>query len=275
LSESDGPQQDYAQSLFARFGATVLRLLRFFSRLPVPAFKFERTPHGMPDPDLAPLAMPIAALIIVLPMLLTLGIADLAGAPASVAAGLALAALALTTGGLHEDGLADMIDGFSGSHTKDKALEIMRDSRIGAHGALALILSVGLQWTALAAILSEAGLVAALIALAAAAIFSRGLALAPLALLPPARTDGRGLGFGKPRLAFFVIGLVIGIDITLATAASMLTLFGAGIGIILALGACRLIISAADRRLGGHTGDICGACQQAGQCALLLGFSLI
>ncbi len=56
----------------------------------------------------------------------------------------------LVTGCLHEDGLSDMADGFGGGKTRERKLEIMRDSRIGAYGASALILSVLIRWSAIA-----------------------------------------------------------------------------------------------------------------------------
>ena len=56
----------------------------------------------------------------------------------------------LATGCLHEDGLSDVADGFGGGKTRERKLEIMRDSRIGAYGACALVLSVLLRWSALA-----------------------------------------------------------------------------------------------------------------------------
>ncbi|WP_338317642.1 adenosylcobinamide-GDP ribazoletransferase, partial [Bradyrhizobium ottawaense] len=65
---------------------------------------------------------------------------------------LALATTALITGALHEDGLADTADGLGGGRTRERKLEIMRDSRIGTYGVCALILSFGLRWSALAAI---------------------------------------------------------------------------------------------------------------------------
>jgi adenosylcobinamide-GDP ribazoletransferase len=259
----------------SRFAGTVLKLLRFFSRLPVPVMAFEREPHGLPEANLAAPAMIFAGALITAPSLLVLVLADFAGATPLVSAALALAALVITSGGLHEDGLADTMDAFSGGRSKERALEIMRDSRIGAHGALAVIISFALQWTALSAILQAYGLFAALAALKSAAIFSRVLCLAPLALLPPARADGRGAGFGKPSLISLTIGVVLMVDgIIVAALLTNLTLYGAAIGMLSAMLSVRLIMSLADKTIGGQTGDICGACQQLAFCALLLGFSL-
>ncbi len=88
-------------------------------------------------------------------------------APGAVAAGLALAAMIWLTGALHEDGLADCADGLGGGETGEQALEIMRDSRVGSYGALALVFSVGLRWVALAALAPGWGLLALVLALAA------------------------------------------------------------------------------------------------------------
>ena len=85
-------------------------------------------------------------------------------APAAVAAGLALAAIVLLTGALHEDGLADCADGLGGGETGAQALEIMRDSRVGSYGALALVLSVGLRWAALASLAPGWGVLALVLA---------------------------------------------------------------------------------------------------------------
>jgi adenosylcobinamide-GDP ribazoletransferase len=273
---TDGPGTEPQEqpSFFIRFLETVLRLLRFFSRLPVPMLAFERNPHGLPEPALAPAGMAVAGLIIALPAGLLLLLSSSTGLHPPIAAGLALAALALASGGLHEDGLADLADGLSGGRDKEHVLAIMRDSRIGAHGALALIVAFVLQWAALSAILAFYGHVAAAVSLCVAAVLSRILALAPLSLLLPARVDGRGASFGKPSLLALVVGLIVAIDLALVAALlTNLTLAGAGIGLLLALVATRMTISIAEKRIGGQTGDVCGAVQQITMVLILVGFS--
>src|SRR5690606_6276515 len=78
------------------------------------------------------------------------------GLPPAAAAVIGLAAGILLTGALHEDGAADVADGFGGGKTRDDKLAIMRDSRIGSYGTLALMLSVLARWIALTAIASAA-----------------------------------------------------------------------------------------------------------------------
>ncbi|KFL92011.1 Cobalamin synthase [Acetobacter malorum] len=101
------------------------------------------------------------------------------------AAGLALAFQCVLTGGLHEDGLADMADGCGGA-TRERRLEIMRDSRIGSYGVMALGLSLLVRASAVAAL--PAGV--AVLALAVSACLARGVLLVLPACLPPARPDG-------------------------------------------------------------------------------------
>jgi adenosylcobinamide-GDP ribazoletransferase len=84
--------------------------------------------------------------------------------PAGATAALTLALLVLLSGGLHEDGLADAADGLFGGHTAERRLEIMKDSRIGSYGAMALVLVLILRWSALSAILATGPAWPALIA---------------------------------------------------------------------------------------------------------------
>ena len=72
--------------------------------------------------------------------------------PAGVAVLLSMAATLLLTGAFHEDGLADCVDAFGGAYTRDDALRIMHDSRIGAFGAIALVVALALKWQTLAAL---------------------------------------------------------------------------------------------------------------------------
>ena len=105
--------------------------LRFWSRLPVPILSWEPEPHGMPDFARCSRMLPVAGAIIGAFGALALLGASMLGAPASVAAGLGLAASILATGAFHEDGLADTADGLGGGASRQRKLEIMKDSRIG------------------------------------------------------------------------------------------------------------------------------------------------
>ncbi|WP_439814566.1 adenosylcobinamide-GDP ribazoletransferase [Zavarzinia sp. CC-PAN008] len=224
------------------------------TRLPVPGV------HAM-RPVLA-WSFPLVGIVVGGLATLVLVIAQGMGVPALPAALLALAAGALATGGLHEDGLADTADGFSGGATRDRALAIMRDSRIGAHGALALILVVALKASALAS-LDGAG---AGMALIVAAALSRAWMAVLMAALAPARMDGLARAVGRPRGGTALAALGLGGLVTL-----VLLPFGGAIASLAlsALVALWLGLAAA-RRLGGVTGDVLGATQQATEAAILL-----
>src|SRR6185312_10180619 len=132
------------------------------------------------------------------------------GLPALAAALVAVATTALITGALHEDGLADTADGFGGGDTREAKLDIMRDSRIGTFGVIALILSIGLRTVAVADIATHWQVFVALIA---AHALSRGVLPAALHRLDPARDDGLGAGAGRPKQNQVLIALAIALVI--------------------------------------------------------------
>jgi adenosylcobinamide-GDP ribazoletransferase len=188
--------------------------------------------------------------------------------PAAAAAGLALAAMVWATGALHEDGLSDVADGFGAHVSRERALEIMRDSRIGAFGAVALVLSLGLRWSALAALAAAAEPVALAAALAGAAAAGRAGMLVAARMLAPARPGGLGAALGPGPGAGALAG-------GLATAAAIALAAGpAGLGALAAAAlAAGGVIRIARRRIGGHTGDVLGAVSVAAETAALLAFA--
>ena len=122
------------------------------------------------------------------------------------AAFLALTATAMTTGALHEDGLSDAADGLWGGHTIEKRLEIMRDSRLGGYGALALVLATGLKASALSGITDGATALSLLIAAHAG---SRAVMPMAMAALQPAGSGGLAAAVGRPsrRIGWWALGL--------------------------------------------------------------------
>ncbi len=186
-----------------------------------------------------------------------LGCGDAPAALIALAAGLAL------TGALHEDGLADAADGFGGGGSPEEKLAIMRDSRHGSFGVIALVLSIGLRSAALATIGEpiHAGL-----ALIAAHAASRG-ALPPLMrILAPARADGLGAMAGRPSLPVAIIAGTLGGVIALA----VLGPATGAIALALSGGAVALAAVLAHRQIGGYTGDVLGFFQQIGEIVMLL-----
>ena len=201
-------------------------------------------------------------------------VATLVGLPIAVAAILALATMALATGALHEDGLADTADGFGGGADRAAKLAIMRDSRIGVFGALALIFVVGLKIFALTAIGATAGTVGAVAGIVAAAAFSRAAMSVVMVTLAPARDSGLGADAGRPALAIVVAALLLGAVIA---AAVHLRLGPAAVIVALAAGLAAVwaVAALARRQIGGYTGDVLGAAQQASETTILLALSAV
>jgi adenosylcobinamide-GDP ribazoletransferase len=183
--------------------------------------------------------------------------------PDFLAATLAVAATVAATGALHEDGLADVADGFGGGVTRERKLAIMRDSRIGTYGVCALVLSFMLRVGALANLGAPVVVGMALIAAHAAA---RAPMPDFMRLVPPARTDGLSAGAGEPPRASAVAACLLGVAI-------LIVCLGASIGLIAALVvACGFAVMAllCRRQIGGQTGDVLGALEQLGEVVVLL-----
>lgn len=163
------------------------------------------------------------------------------------------------TGAMHEDGLADMADGMGG-FTPEKRLEIMKDSRIGAYGAIALVLALLARHTGI----SEIAASDLPLALAALGAGSRALMVAVMAWLPNARAGGLSAAAGKPE-AWPALGLGLAFCM-LAFGWNGFWIF---IGMALAVAFIALIAKA---RFGGQTGDILGASQQSAE---IVGLALL
>ena len=189
--------------------------------------------------------------------------AGVCGLAAPLAALLAVAVGLAVTGAFHEDGLADTVDGFGGGDTRDDKLAIMRDSRHGTFGILALVLSVGSRAAALAAIGDpiHAGL-----ALVAAHAASRGAVPPLMRLLPPARADGLGAAAGRPTLAVATAAATLGGVIALA----LLGPLRGAAALLLTAALLALAAILARRQIGGYTGDVLGFFQQIGEIVMLL-----
>ncbi|QUJ75158.1 adenosylcobinamide-GDP ribazoletransferase [Sulfitobacter albidus] len=177
---------------------------------------------------------------------------------AGISAVATLAAMIVLTGAMHEDGLADLCDGFWGATAPARRLEIMRDSQIGTYGVLGLGLVTALRGLAIAAL--GGGL-----AVVAAAALSRGAMPALMATLPHARADGLAHSVGRPSRRTATVAFAIGgaVAIPCAGWTGMVALVVVA-GVTLGLGAL------ARHKIGGQTGDVLGAAQQLGEAAALL-----
>jgi adenosylcobinamide-GDP ribazoletransferase len=175
----------------------------------------------------------------------------------------AVIAMVVATGGFHEDGLADTADGIGGGAAPEQRLLIMKDSRIGSFGALALIASVGLRAGALAQ-LAEPRLV--LRALIVAAVLGRAAMPGVVLLSSPARPGGLGAALGTLRSTRVAIGWAIAVLLCLLLERPHAMLEATFATVVVAAAMAAL----GARNLGGYTGDTLGATEQLAECAVLL-----
>lgn len=237
--------------------ADIAACLAFYTRLPVNA----GDPGGRSFAE-AQWAAPVAGLAVALCGAIAFWLAGALGLPASLAALIAVATIMLATGALHEDGLSDTLDGFGGGRTRERKLEIMRDSRIGSYGASGLVFSILLRAGALAAIAAPGE---AALALIAAHMSARALMPLFMHLLPPARSDGLSAGVGTVRRETVAAALALG--------GVALLLLGPGAAVavaILLLAWAFLLRRLAERQIGGQTGDVLGALEQGAEILVLL-----
>ena len=194
--------------------------------------------------------------------------------PAPVAVGLAMAAGVWLTGGFHEDGWADTCDGLGGAVDREKALAIMKDSRIGSYGALGLVLMLGLKAACLVALAQLSPLLAVMAGLWAHCA-SRA---APVWLMHSLRYAGDAAHAKAKPLATQADALTLGVALGWVLLLSF-AMTGLWPQLLPLLCAAALAAVAATlwlqrwfrRRLGGYTGDNLGACQQCVELAALLG----
>ncbi|WP_075997167.1 adenosylcobinamide-GDP ribazoletransferase [Salaquimonas pukyongi] len=236
----------------------LLAALRFFTRLPLPEDSGEGKPLAT-----AATGFPFAGFVVGALAALVWAISATI-LPALPAAGLAIAAGLLVTGALHEDGLSDCADGLGGGTTRQRALEIMRDSRIGAFGAAALIMTIGLRWASLA----ELTMIGGVLALLTAHTVSRAAILPALVYSSYARKEG---------LASTVAGGIHSSQLFITIVISLLLalLFGGLVGLAAASVAFALafaFLKYLEARLGGYTGDGLGAMQQIAEISVMLFF---
>lgn len=219
-------------------------------------------------------------------------VATLGAAGAAVAACLSTAATALLTGGFHEDGLADVADALGGAYDRDRALEIMKDSRIGSFGALTLVLALASKlalltllgqqlltvptlppqggsptWHALGALLSL---------LLAGHVLSRWWPLWLVRSLPHVGDSGRSKS--KPLADQITLPALLAAGLWCLPALALVALCQPWAVLLLALALSALAAGVMgwrlSQRLQGFTGDGLGAVQQLGEIGFYLGAAL-
>ena len=247
--------------MIARELRLALTALMFLTRIPVPAWvghsetQLKQSARYFPLAGLAVGAISALAYVAAASIL-----------PHAVAVALALIAAVLATGAFHEDGFADTCDGLGGGQSREEALRIMQDPRVGAYGAIGIVLVLILRFVALA---SFAPVLVAPVLLAGHAA-SRFYPVLLIRLLPYARVEGgKSKSFaGSVGTGEAAIALAIGL-------APLAALFPPRdwLAFLPPLAACAWLAQTFRVRLGGYTGDCLGATQQV--CEIVFYLSLL
>lgn len=229
--------------------------LGLLTRLPLP--QSGPAPRGAQAAWAWPIAGAIIGALAGMAALLAIGL----GVSPLVAAATTIAAQAMLTGAMHEDGLADTADGLWGGWDKTRRLEIMKDSHIGSYGVLALILVTLARWSALASLLASGSPFAAIVAVAC-------LSRAPMAVLmcwlPNARSGGLSKAVGRPHVKTAATAVCIAVVLCFVLVGWQ------SIGMLIAVAVFSLGLGLVARaKIGGQTGDILGASQQLAEAAAL------
>jgi adenosylcobinamide-GDP ribazoletransferase len=234
--------------------------VRFFTRLPVPAW----VGHSAEALDRSARYFPAVGLLVGgIGALLYL--AALRLWPQPVAVLLSMAATIYATGAFHEDGLADTVDGLGGGWDKLRILEIMKDSRVGSYGVIAMVLALLGKFALLSAL--DAALVP--LALIAGHALSRFCSTAMLATMDYVREDL--LAKAKPLATRLTAGeMLVALAFVLVSLA-FLPIPRAATGVVLSILATLWLAARFRRWLGGYTGDCLGATQQVSELAFYLG----
>lgn len=243
--------------------------LRFFTRLPVPAW----VGHSAEQLNHAARYFPLAGIIVgMIGATVTLLAAMVL--PLSLAILLGMVTTLLATGAFHEDGFADAVDGFGGGWEKLRILEIMKDSRVGSYGAIAIALLLLAKFVALHELALRHGVFVLAAILIAAHALSRLASTTLLYVLDYVREDelskskplaqqlSRGELLCATCLGLAPLGLLLYTGIAWSSLATALTL-----GIAMTLYAARYF----KKHIGGYTGDCLGATQQLAEIVFYLG----
>jgi adenosylcobinamide-GDP ribazoletransferase len=239
-----------------RLAADIAACLGFFTRLPASRF-------GLPEIDFANAlwAAPVAGAVVGLSGGASFAIARWLSLPPSLAAVATLAVILMITGSLHEDGIADVADAFGGGNTRERKLEILKDSRNGTFAVVALVMTLLARWAAMAELGSPTFALLALIATHAA---SRALIPGFMSMVAPARPTGLSASIGR------VPG-----NVALAAAGlGLLALLPFGLATTVTAVVCLAVLFVAmkwltESQIGGQTGDVLGTLQQGAEIVVL------
>lgn len=238
--------------------------LQFFTRLPIPrwvGFEEQWLQHAARYfPAVGLVVAVLTAAVYVISAYLW---------PHSIAVLLSMIASIYLTGAFHEDGFADTCDGFGGGASSERVLEIMKDSRIGAYGAIGIGLMLALKWMALACM----PFWMVIGALCIAHPLSRLFAVSMIWRMQYAKENGKAKPMAQQmsNTEFLIATLTTALPIILIVISGCLPWMRVAIGVAMGMLACFQMARLFQRRIGGYTGDCLGAVQQLTEVSFYLG----
>jgi adenosylcobinamide-GDP ribazoletransferase len=248
--------------------ASLVMALRFYSRLPLGG-----SPHQPLELNRIAPVLPLAGSLIGLPAALVMVIVFLLGGHFLFAATMGLATAVITTGAMAEDGLADAMDGLFGGATPARRLQIMHDARHGTYGVLALVFSVLIRVTILAALMALDPMFAAM-AWLGTTVVARSFSLWLPATLASARPDGVAASAGSLALPRFTMGAAGSVLVFVLLALPLGDIWAVGTTLAFMAVGTLLWRALCEALAGGTTGDLIGAGQQLLEIAGLSFFML-
>jgi adenosylcobinamide-GDP ribazoletransferase len=248
-----------------RIKEDILAAFMLLTRFPVNWEKV--SPNTEPNINRSLWAYPIVGLVISIVGAVVYWVSTMLLLPQFSCVILSLTAMILSTGAFHEDGLADVVDGFGGGLTVDKKLEIMRDSQIGTYGGLALIISILLKVSLLSSFNTEQ----VIIALIVGAMLSRVMIIIALRILPAARKNSLSVTAGKPSWNSLSVALMIAFLFAFLFLTLKVTIITFIVATLTTGGLCRI----AYKQVGGVSGDILGAVQQISEIAIFITLAML
>jgi adenosylcobinamide-GDP ribazoletransferase len=245
MSDTENQNRPEAHDIWAAFS--------LLTRLPVPVDHARSGARA----NIATWAYPLVGAVVGALSGLAISIAMSLLLPSGLAAAIGLLMGVALTGAMHEDGLADCADGFWGGHDRARRLEIMKDSSIGAYGAIVLIIFILAEWSAIEALVFSHPI----LTFAGIGAISRLPMVLAMWVMPNARDNGLAAGLGMPPAMSVQIACGLGLLIAIVT----LGWVGV-ISLVFAIGSALIVGLIANAKIGGYTGDVLGAMQK---CATL------
>ena len=271
---NDDPQQASQPGVWECFAVAI----QFLTRVPVSSLPGSRLPDKSPEEyarllQRSVVYFPVVGGLVGLFTAVVLVTSLAVGLSPMIAAFLALGAEAVLTGAFHEDAFADTWDAMGGGWTRERILEIMKDSRLGTYGTLALVLGVGIRASAMSVIGAQ-GYVLSIVSIVAAASLARLAILAMMATTDPIAdrvTQVRDIA-GQQSIPNLLLAALLSLPFWVAWAWS-----GFGIALISMIGVGLVLVwfrGMLLRRVGGTTGDLLGCSAYLTQLVILIGATL-